>query len=380
MIACAATLRTGRAGEETLEAAVTGLAGRLDGPIDLLVAFASPHRADDLERLGSAAGVRHVLGVTGEAIAGPGREVEGAPALSLWALRLPEGAAARPVRIEAGVEPDAATDPLGAGPAPAAMLLLGDPFTFQADAWLRHWNTTRPAMPVLGGMASAARRPGGNRLALDRAVYADGAVGIALEGAIRVRAAVSQGCRPIGRTALVTRAEGNLIRELGRRPALEVLQEIVGDLDEAERELLRHGLHVGRVIDEYRESFGRGDFLVRNVLGVTEDGAIGIGDQVRVGQTIQFHARDADTADEDLRALLGDAMAEGGAPAGALLFMCNGRGTRMFPVPDHDVGTIGEVCGDPPVAGFFAMGEFGPVGGQNFVHGFTASVALFEEC
>ncbi len=31
------------------------------------------------------------------------------------------------------------------------------------------------------------------------------------------------------------------------------------------------------------------------------------------------------------------------------------------------------------LAGFFAQGELGPVGGQNFIHGFTASIALFEE-
>jgi small ligand-binding sensory domain FIST len=30
------------------------------------------------------------------------------------------------------------------------------------------------------------------------------------------------------------------------------------------------------------------------------------------------------------------------------------------------------------VGGFFAGGEFGPVGGHNFVHQFTASIALFR--
>jgi small ligand-binding sensory domain FIST len=31
------------------------------------------------------------------------------------------------------------------------------------------------------------------------------------------------------------------------------------------------------------------------------------------------------------------------------------------------------------VAGFFAAGELGPVGGKNFLHGFTASLALFVD-
>ncbi len=65
--------------------------------------------------------------------------------------------------------------------------------------------------------------------------------------------------------------------------------------------------------------------------------------------------------------------------SGALLFSCNGRGTRLFEEPDHDVGVLRDRFGPIPVAGFFAMGEIGPVGGQNFVHGYTASVVLFEK-
>jgi small ligand-binding sensory domain FIST len=138
---------------------------------------------------------------------------------------------------------------------------------------------------------------------------------------------------------------------------------------------------VGRVINEYRDKFQRGDFLVRNVLGVDQDnGALAITDLIRVGQTIQFHVRDAATADEDLHALLKmDLAAQEKAPAGALLFTCNGRGTRLFSEPHHDAHAIREEVGPIPLAGFFAAGELGPVGGKNFIHGFTASVVLFEE-
>ncbi len=66
-------------------------------------------------------------------------------------------------------------------------------------------------------------------------------------------------------------------------------------------------------------------------------------------------------------------------PSAALVFTCNGRGTRLFSGPNHDAGVIRAEAGTIPVAGFFAQGELGPVGGQNFIHGFTASVALFEE-
>ena len=125
----------------------------------------------------------------------------------------------------------------------------------------------------------------------------------------------------------------------------------------------------------------RGDFLVRNVLGLDRSsGALAITDRVRVGQTVQFHVRDAQTADEDLRALLQqDRATHTRPPAGALLFSCNGRGMRLFPQPDHDAAAVRAAVGDVPLAGLFAQGELGPVGGRNFIHGFTASLALFED-
>jgi small ligand-binding sensory domain FIST len=180
---------------------------------------------------------------------------------------------------------------------------------------------------------------------------------------------------------LVTKAEENLILELGGKPPLVQLQEVWQNLGPRDQQLFQRGLHVGRVINEYQDQFQRGDFLVRNVLGLDRDtGALAITERVRVGQTVQFHVRDAETADEDLHELLRlYACAHEKRPAGALLFTCNGRGSRMFQQPDHDARAIRAEIGDVPLAGFFAGGELGPVGGQNFIHGFTASLVLFEE-
>ena len=38
---------------------------------------------------------------------------------------------------------------------------------------------------------------------------------------------------------------------------------------------------------------------------------------------------------------------------------------------------LSEIFTPHPSAGFFCNGEIGPVGGRNFVHGYTASAALF---
>src|SRR5690606_10155402 len=110
------------------------------------------------------------------------------------------------------------------------------------------------------------------------------------------RSVVSQGCRPIGTPYVVTRAEANVIYELGGRPPLARLQELFPQLSEREQFLVRRGLHVGRVLSEYQERFQRGDFLVRNVIGVDEKtGAMAVGDYLRAGQTVQFHIRDEET-------------------------------------------------------------------------------------
>jgi small ligand-binding sensory domain FIST len=135
------------------------------------------------------------------------------------------------------------------------------------------------------------------------------------------------------------------------------------------------------VIDENKPVYERGDFLIRGLLGADHSsGALAVGDRPRVGQTVRFHVRDARSADEDLNetlALQAAALA-GRRPSGALLFTCNGRGRHMFSVADHDAGALAHTLGGAPVSGFFCAGEIGPVGGRNFLHGFTATIALFS--
>jgi small ligand-binding sensory domain FIST len=368
-----ATQAVGEAAGEILE--------RLDGEgCDLAVCFASTHHVGAFEDIGPA--LRNILepqvlvGGTAVAVAGGAHEIEENPALTVFAARL-DGAALTPVTLRVQETPDGAAltgwPSLGDRP-PASLLLFADPFTFPVDAFLQRVNRDLPGLQIIGGLASSAGSPGGNRLVLDDRVVDEGAVGVFVDaGSIEVRTLVSQGCRPIGRPYVVTRAEQNLIEELGGKPAIERLQELAGAASEEERELLRGGLHVGLVVDEHKAEFGRGDFLVRNLLGADESsGALAVGEQVSVGQTVQFHVRDAGAADEDLREMLTGVDADA-----ALLFTCNGRGRHLFTVPDHDAGMVENLLGPIPLAGAFCAGEIGPVGGRNFLHGFTASLALF---
>jgi small ligand-binding sensory domain FIST len=254
-----------------------------------------------------------------------------------------------------------------------SLLLITDPFTFPVDGLLEALGSSHPDLAVVGGVASAAGSPGGNRLLLDDTTFADGAVGALLSDDVSADSVVSQGCRPIGSPYIVTRSEGNIVYELGGQPALERLVGTLEHLAPADRTLAERGLHCGVVVDEHKDRFERGDFLIRGVLGVDRaSGAVVVGDAVSIGSTVQFQVRDAASADEDLHELL-----DGRRAKGALLFTCNGRGRHMFSEPDHDAGVVSDVLGAPALAGMFCAGELGPVDGRNALHGFTASLALF---
>lgn len=351
---------------------------QLDGADpDLVVCFASPHFVGAFEDVGVALRnllePRVLLGSSSMSVIGNAEEIEGSPALSVFAACLPD-AQLTPVALHVEETPDGATVvgwPELSGE-PESLLFMADPFSFPADAFLRRLDDDRPGLHVIGGLASAAAHPGGNRLLLDEAVIDEGAIGVFLEG-VDLRTVVSQGCRPIGDPFVVTRSERNIVQELGGQRSLDRLMALAEGLNEADRQLVQQGLHFGIVVDERKHDFARGDFLVRNVLGADrETGAIAVGDVVTVGQTVQFHVRDAAAADEDLRSML-----TGEHAAAALVFTCNGRGRHLFGVPNHDAAMLAELLGPIPAAGAFCAGEIGPIGGQNFLHGFTASLALF---
>lgn len=389
-------------------------------PCDLaLVFFTSQHveQASAIsEMVRAALKPVHCLGVAAESVIAGAVELERAPGISILALSLPG------VRLSAftsdSFPPLDAKEPehiavlsggIGAAEDTAATFVFADPFSIPTLQLIPAINKARklgadgkPKGVVFGGLASAARAPGGNALFLDKRTLRFGAVGVTLSGPIEVGTIVSQGCRAVGQPMVITRAKNNLIIQLGGRPARDVMREVVSDMSAADRGALSAGLFLGRVINEYKDRFGRDDFLIRAVTG--EDpgsGSIAIADFVRAGQTVQFQVRDAETASQDLSLLL-DAQRLHERPAGGLLVTCNGRGTRMFTDKNHDAGAIfrafgqvtaGEQLAKPgsmitpssapsgpgfPLAGFFAAGEIGPVGSDSYLHANSACLAVFR--
>lgn len=347
-----------------------------DGPYDLVVAFVrpptDPAAAEVLAGVQALLAPRRFIGCTAGGVVGSGREIESDDATAVLAARLP-GVRVDPLPDLDDEAVDLAPDDL------QACLVLVDPYSTATEALLRRLDQLAPGVPVIGGVASWASAPGRNRLAQDGNVVNTGLVGVTLRGNVRVSTIVSQGCRPVGDWFTVTSSRSNLVQELDGKPPLEVLQEVFAEASPEDQKLMRSGILLGRGVARQPDDLGHGSFIIRVVLGADrESGAISVADRVREGEFVQFHVRDAQSARDDLEMLLTPQVFEETA-AGALLFTCNGRGERFFGERDADVAIIGNALGEQvPVTGFFCGGEIGPIGSANFVHGYTASLAVFR--
>ena len=373
----------GDARDAALEAGAAARAGLAGERCDLAIVFASgmhlvaPEAL--LEAVHEALVPEALVGCGAAGVIGPHREIEEGTAVSIWAAHLGDGTAtafhASVEELEEGAGALTGMPELGGS---AGAILLADPATFPTDAVLRFLSDSTPMVSLLGGLASG-RSGDGAVLFMGEDVLDEGAVGVRLDD-VEMLPCVSQGATPIGPELTITSADGNVIDELAGRPALETLRETIESLSAEELELVQGGLLVGIVVDTNKPDYVQGDFLVRGLVGADPaTGKVAVAADVHPGQVVRLHARDALSADRDLREALEIRMTAlgGRAPAGALLFACNGRGRDMFHAPHHDADAVAEALMDAPAAGFFAAGEIGPVGGIHFLHSFTATVAVF---
>jgi small ligand-binding sensory domain FIST len=357
----------------------------IGGKVSCGFVFCSADYRDDLpdflENLQLNAHIPTLVGCSGAGIIGSGAEAEMARGFSLLLLHLPD-TELRTFHFSDTDLPawdDAAAWKAAAGPTPMdAWMLLSDPSSIAIEPWLRAWDEATGRAPCFGGLGSGGNDGGDIFVFHNREALEGGGVALGFRGGVKIRTLVSQGCRPIGEPLPVTSAEQNVVRTLGSRPAYQVLDEAFQTLSDRDKEKARGNLFAGLAMREDCEEFHRGDFLIRNILAADESsGAVALGAFPRVGQTLQYQLRDAGAADEDLRHLAGDLAKTGVRPFGSLLFSCGGRGRAMFSTANHDAGILSDTLGLHPSAGFFCNGEIGPVAGKNFVHGYTASAALF---
>ncbi|HSC48685.1 MAG TPA: FIST N-terminal domain-containing protein [Gaiellaceae bacterium] len=371
------------AAEAAGEAAREARAALGGAPVDLAFLFLSGEHfggsAEAVAAVEEELAPGHLLGCVAEGVVARDRELEDGPGAAVWAASLPEAEIETFHSVALNTDDGVAVTGFPNLDGADLVTLLVDPFSFPAAGFLTKLNEEEDTVPLVGGLAAGSGEPDTQALFVDGEVVYEGAVGAVVRG-VPVRTVVSQGCEPVGRDSVITHAEENVVFELAGEPALERLKGDVATLTpDQERSAASGGVLAGLVIDENRADYGRGDYLMRGLIGVDEEtGALAIGEAVRIGQTLRFHVRDAASADTDLRENLG-ATLNGERAAGALLFTCNGRGTAMFDAPDHDARAVAELLGGDALAGFFCAGEIGPVGGRPFLHAFTATLAVFLE-
>lgn len=329
---------------------------------------------------------RCLFGCSGGGVIGAGREVEGARAVSVT-LAAMEDVQLHPVYLADGDLPDPDAAPsawielLGLRPESAAgFLVLPEPFTFAADRLLSGLDYAYPGTPMVGGIASGSRQPGGHSLFLNRACHHSGAAVLGLSGNVFLETVVAQGCKPIGVVGQITKAEHNYLIAVDGKPAVQFLQEQLATLDHRDARLAREAIFVGLAMNPFSTNQpGPGDYLIRNVLGIDpQEGILSVGEILSVGRSVQIHLRDGDASDQDLRAMLRN-RARPAKPRGALLFSCLGRGAHLYGEPDHDSRAFAQEVGEVALGGFFCNGEIGPVGDTTYLHGYTSSFGLFHE-
>jgi small ligand-binding sensory domain FIST len=351
------------------------------GP-DLVTVFFSPHHRSKvrviLDSIQQELMPGHLVGSSMAGVVGGGREMQAGPGIALWAARLP-GTEVFTYHLELEEEksriigwPDM--------PESASTALIAEPFSFPLEPFFISLRTLADLPVILGGIASGADRRGENVMLFDHAITTEGAVGFVLDGSFRLEPVVAQGCRPVGPQFKVTRCEGNVMLELGGRPAYGELSEVLIAIGEEERQKFMRAPHVGIQPLTNRSGEPGRDMLVRGVMGVDPDaGAVAVTDQVGEGMSVQFQARDREAAHAELSGALELSGSFCPRVLGALQFSCTGRGIQLFQRADHDVGTIHDYWPDLPVSGAFVAGEIGPVCGLPYIHGLATCVALLVE-
>jgi small ligand-binding sensory domain FIST len=396
------------AAKEVSERAIERL--QTDSPVLGCLFFTSHHveRSREIASMVSRlTGVNQLVSMSAAGVIGGGIEIENAPGISLLLASVP-GLRVRPFKLQdlppipdrpsADWHREVYASAMHIEQGHACTLMFADPFSVPLVKTLPAMSAASRAAPVVGGLASSASMPGQNVIGLNDQIMTSGGIGLSLSGRLSVDGVVSQGCTPIGPTMVVTKAKGNIILELGGRRAVDTIRNAVRSLPQSKRAMLSKGILLGRVINEYKDRFGQGDFLIRKVESIEQtNGAIISDDFFRVGQTVQIHVRDAESAKADLSMVL-DAQKLSPTPDAGLVFTCVRRGSSLFGKPNHDASAICSAFTPTlagvqkaksgkhidvgqsglPLAGAFANGEIGPVGQQSYLHKMTTSLALFR--
>lgn len=198
-----------------------------------------------------------------------------------------------------------------------------------------------------------------------------GLSGVMFGAQVPVMTRLTQGVTPIAAPHQVTASQENILISLDGRPALDVLNEDVGEI--LARDLSRAAGYIFAALTV--SGSDTRDYLVRNLIGAdTNERLVAISEVVPAQGDVVFCRRDAGAAREDMLRMLGEIkLALSAPPRGAVYYSCLGRGEGLFGADSVELKLISEVLGEFPLVGFFANGEIS----HDRLYGYTGVLTLF---
>jgi len=248
---------------------------------------------------------------------------------------------------------------------------------------------------------------------LSSGVFHGGLSGVAFGESVQLVSRVTQGCLPVSKARVVTKAERNVVLELDGEPALDVLlRDLNVSLDQPQAALeamratlvgMKRPREAGAAASDASAVGRTGNFgpdvLVRNIIGLDPNRrGVAVADLVEEGMQMAFCQRNVQAARADLIRICAEvreelepaemtadiAQALGASEAmaaphparriaGAIYVSCSGRGGPHFGQPSAELQIVRRALGDVPLVGFFAGGEIA----RHHLYGYTGVLTVF---
>lgn len=352
---------------------------------DLAIVFATINYQTEYEQLHQAVQANsscdELIGCSGMSVLTSGGEFEEEPAIAVMVLRSEQLSAvsfsAQGTESEVGEQIQANIQ--SALQDDSLLIIFPDIRAVNPAELVKQIGSDGTVLPVVGAAVSGDATGAQMYHWKDAQATEGGATGVLLSGNFNTEIGVAQGCQPIGKPREITKADGQIIFELDGEPALENFKGTLQLLTQDDIRRSGGTVFVGIAMDDTNKNPTRGDFLIRNLVGINEQhAALAISEEVKTGQLVQFHLRNPTAAAEEIQAIVAQ-LAEKTreqSPAFGLYFNCLGRGKGLYGVTNHDINIIQDQFPGLPVIGFFGNSEFAPIGGHNFAHAYTGVFVL----
>ena len=202
-------------------------------------------------------------------------------------------------------------------------------------------------------------------------VAAQQAVAALLSGDCAAHVSIMHGCRPMSDYHTITRIEGPVVYEIDGRPALDVIDDLLGGQDWQSRLpllLVTLGVNHGEKFAPYDEK----SYVSRLIIGIVpEERAIVLFEaDFADGTEFQFMRRNAqlmaESAEKGCREAIAHLQQSDREPCFALYIDCAGRTASFSGADQEEAAIVQEIVGrDIPLLGFYSGVEIAPLMGRS---------------